>query len=611
MQTRWRVAPELSDEMRRRFPEIHPIALRLLVNRGISTQEAIDEFLEPDYEDLHDPFLFRDMERACERVWNAIGNGEKVVIHGDYDADGISGSTVLMTVFRDAAKRLGRDTDLFTSYLPHREKDGYGLRSENVERLAKDGAMLMITVDCGISCRSEIALAKEQGMDTIVVDHHQIPEKIPECIILHPLVEGETYPFKKLAAVGVAFKFACGFIAYAAQRGLVFEPGYEKWLMDLVSIATVTDVMPLIGENRTLERYGLVVLNKTRRPGLRKLIETAGLDLGDMDTASVGFSIGPRINAASRMEHADLAFKCLMAETEEDATEYAKRLDQANRDRQKYTEVIMTAAKREIVLQGEQSVHCVMGDGWSAGIVGLVAGRLVNEFGRPVFVFGRDGERIVGSGRGIPGFDVVRAMESAKEHIARFGGHPQACGLTIMGEENYAAFCRIVREYADEFLAGADLRPALDIDAALSMSQVSWDLADWMAKLEPFGEGNPRPKFLLRGLAVSAVDVIGKNKNTVRIAARGDLPKEAKLIGFNFVTKAEGVRAGMTIDAVVELGINAWNGTKEIQLKLVDVRPAETAVDRPAAIARPAAEAIPAGPRLQKGIVPPAGAAMQ
>ncbi len=577
MQFQWRVAPELSDEMRQRFPEVHPVALRLLVNRGISTQEAIDEFLEPDYEDLHDPFLFRDMERACTRVWDAIEKGEKVVIHGDYDADGISGSAVLMTTFRAAAKRLGKDPSLLMSYLPHREKDGYGVRPENVERLAKDGATLMITVDCGISCEPEITLAKTHGMDTIVVDHHQIPEKIPDCIILHPLVDGETYPFKKLAAVGVAFKFACGFITYCAKKGSPYEPGYEKWLMDLVSIATVTDVMPLIGENRTLERYGLMVLNKTKRIGLRKLIEAAGLEFGKMDTTSVGFAIGPRINAASRMEHAELAFKCLMAETEEDAVLYAGRLDQANRDRQKYTEEIMTAAKREVAAQGDKKIHCVIGDGWSAGIVGLVAGRIANERGRPVFVFGKEGERIVGSGRSIPEFDVVKAMECAKEHLARFGGHPQACGLTIIGDEKYAAFCAVVEQYAEKMLAGIDLRPAIEIDAELQMSQVTWDLVDWLAKLEPFGEGNPRPKFLLRSLDVSLVDYIGKSKNTVRVNARGDLPREAKLIGFNFVSKIEGICAGMTVDAVVEIGINAWNGTKEIQLKLVDIRVAENA----------------------------------
>lgn len=587
MDARWRLAPEISDETRQRFPDIHPVALRLLANRGLTTQEAVDEFLLPDYgQDLHDPFLFRQMETACERVWHALERGEKIVIHGDYDADGISGSAVLMTTFREAAKKLGKDPSLLGSYLPHREKEGYGIRTETVEKLAADGAKLMITVDCGISCRAEIARATELGMDTIVVDHHQIPEKIPECVILHPLVEGETYPFKKLAAVGVAFKFACGFIQYAnrvaaaANAGIsqVFEPGYEKWLLDLVSIATVTDFMPLVGENRTLERYGLVVLNKTRRIGLRKLIEAAGLEYGSMDTTSVGFSIGPRINAASRMEHAELAFKCLMAETEEEGAEYAARLNQANRDRQKYTEEIMAAARKIVAEQGDKRIHCVLGEGWSAGIVGLVAGKLVSETGRPVFVFGREGDRIVGSGRSIAEFNVVTAMERAAKHIARFGGHPQACGLTIEGLDNYDSVVTSFEAYADEILDGADLRPIMEIDAELRVSQVTWELVDWLAKMEPFGEGNPRPRFLMRGLEISSLDVIGKNKQTVRMTARGDLPKAAKLIGFNFVSRVEGLGPGTPIDAIVEVGVNEWNGNREIQLRMVDVRLASSMV---------------------------------
>lgn len=575
METRWKLSPPPSPELRQRFPELHPVTLRLLANRGIVTQKDVDEFLLPDYgQDLHDPYLFRQMEEACARVWRAIEDGEKVVIHGDYDADGVTGSVVLMTTFRAAAKRLGKDPSRFVSYIPHREKEGYGVRPETVEALAADGATLMITVDCGIGCAAEIALAKEKGMDTIVVDHHQIPERVPECVILHPLVEGEAYPFKKLAAVGVSFKFACGFVTYMAKRDAPLDAGFEKWLLDLVSIATVTDVMPLVGENRTLERYGLVVLNKTRRPGLRKLIEAAGLELGSLDTASVGFSIGPRINAASRMEHAELAFRCLMAETDEEAAALAEKLNQVNRDRQKYTEEIMIEAKKMVAEMGEKKIICVCGEGWNPGIVGLVAGRLVNDFGRPTFVFGKDGDRIVGSGRSIPGFDVVKAMEHAKEFLARFGGHPQACGLTIEGSKNYDGFVRLAEEYAERELAGKDLRPIVPVEADLRMSQVTWDLVAELEKFEPFGEANPRPRFALRDLLVSAVDVIGKNQNTVRITARGDLPKEAKLIGFNFVAKAEGIAPGMRVDAVVEIGINAWNGRKEIQLKLVDVAPA-------------------------------------
>lgn len=562
----------MSEEFRMRLADIPPVAAQLLWTRGIRDVDEARTFLEPKYErDLHDPFLFRHMERACERVWNAMENGERVIVHGDYDADGVTGSTVLLSTFRETARLVGADDTAFGSYIPHREHEGYGLRTETVEKLAADGASLIITVDCGISCAPEIARATELGVDTIVVDHHQIPERIPECIILHPLVEGETYPFKKLAAVGVAFKFACGFIAYAARKGVALPAGFDKWLLDLVAIATVTDFMPLVGENRALEKYGLVVLNRTKRIGLRKLIEAAGLKYGDMDTVSVGFSIGPRINAASRMDHADAALRTLLAETPEEATVLAEALNQLNRDRQKYTEEIMAAARKQLAEMGDRFAYVLCGDGWSAGIVGLVAGKLVTETGRPVFVCGKDGERIVGSGRSIEGFNVVAAMERAKEFLSRFGGHPQACGLTIFGDKNLEAFRASVEAYAKELLEGRDLRPEIVIDAELRASDVNWDLVDALEKLEPHGEGNARPRFLLRDLLVSSRDAIGKTGTHVRMTLRGDIPKEIRAIGFGMTERTKSCEPGQRVDIVGEIGINEWNGSRSIQVRLVDI----------------------------------------
>ncbi len=575
MERRWLLAEPPSEEMRQRFPELHPVAVQLLWNRHLTSQESVDEFLMPDYgQDLHDPFLFRDMERACERVWRAVERRERVVVYGDYDADGVTGSVLLMTVLRSLATKLGSDPALIRNYIPHREKEGYGLRREAIEAIAAEGAELLITVDCGISNAAEVALAREKGMDAIVVDHHQVPEKLPEAILVHPLVPGETYPYKYLAAVGVAFKFACGLIAYAARRGAAYEPGFEKWLLDLVAIATVTDFMPLVGENRTLERYGLIVLNKTRRVGLRKLIEAAGLKAGTLDTVSVGYAIGPRINAASRMDHARLAYETLMAETTEDAASFADKLNRLNADRQRYTEEVMREARSAMADEAaDKSIRLVAGDGWSAGIVGLVAGKLVSELGRPVIVFGKEGERYVGSGRGIPGFNLVAAMEAAKKTLTRYGGHPQACGLTIDGDGNFRQFCAIVEEFAARELGGQDLRPALAIDAALRLSQVTWDLVDWLAKFEPHGEGNPRPRFLLEGLLVSAVEPVGKDGRHARISVRGDTPKESKIIAFNMREAAQAVLPGGCLDAVVEIGVNVWNGHRSIQLKAVDIRP--------------------------------------
>jgi single-stranded-DNA-specific exonuclease len=497
---------------------------------------------------------------------------ETIVIHGDYDADGVCGSALLMSVFRQSMRMRGLDPALLSSYLPHRENEGYGIRVATVEKLAAQGTTLMITVDCGISCRTEIARAAELGMDTIVVDHHQIPEKIPECIILHPLVEGETYPYKSLAAVGVSYKFACAFIAYSAEKGFAFEPGYEKWLLDLVSIATVTDVMPLVGENRTLEKYGLIVLNKTKRPGLRALIEAAGLQFGKLDTVSVGFSIGPRINAAGRMDHARAAFDTLVAEDEASAKELAERLNQLNRDRQQLTERVVREARAMAKEAGPRKVQVIAGEGWPAGIVGLIAGRLVNDLGVPTFVFGREGDHMVGSGRSVPGFNLVAAMDTAAQHLVRYGGHPQACGLTISGDANLQAFRECVERYADEQLEGRDLRPFLRVDAELRTSQITWELAESILALEPHGEGNPRPVFLLRDVLVSSVTPVGKDGKHVRIGVRGDTPKEWKVIAFGKAEQAREFPPGCRADVLVELGFNEWNGTREIQLRAVDFR---------------------------------------
>lgn len=570
---RWDVLPEATAEQRAAFPELHPTVVQLLVNRGITDQEQVDRFLTPDFgQDIHDPFLLRNMRTACERLWSAMEAKEHIVIHGDYDADGVCGSAVLMTTFREAMRLRGLDTSLLTSYLPHRENEGYGIRIATVEKLAAQGAKLMITVDCGIGCAAEIARAKELGMDTIVVDHHQIPERIPECIILHPLVEGETYPYKSLAAVGVAYKFACAFITTCAEKGIAFEPGFEKWLLDLVSIATVTDVMPLVGENRTLEKYGLLVLNKTKRPGLRSLIEGAGLQWGKLDTVSVGFAIGPRINAAGRMDHARAAFDTLVAEDAATAKELAERLNQLNKDRQQLTERIVREARAMAKEAGPRRVQVIVGEGWPAGIVGLIAGRIVGELGVPTFIFGREGDHMVGSGRSVPGFNLVAAMDTAAPHLVRYGGHPQACGLTVSGDANLAAFRECVERYADEQLKDRDLRPFLRIDGELRTSQITWELAESILLLEPHGEGNPRPTFLLKGVLVASVTPVGRDGKHVRIGVRGDTPKEWKVIAFGKAEKARELTPGSRADVVVELGFNEWNGTREIQLRAVDFR---------------------------------------
>jgi single-stranded-DNA-specific exonuclease len=546
----------------------------LLSSRGVRTADEAERFLRPDFvRDIHDPFLFRQMRVACERLWQAIEENEKIAVHGDYDADGICGSVLMTDVLRFLCEARGRDwREMIVNYHPHREHDGYGIRVGTIDRFAEQGVSLMITVDCGISCADEIAHATTKGIDTIVVDHHEFdPEKLPKCILLHPRLPEEVYPFKYLAAVGVAFKFACGMLQFVREKGVSVPEGYEKWLMDLVSIATVTDVMPLVGENRVLEKFGLKVLNKTRRVGLRALIDVSGLKYGAMDTTSVGFAIGPRINAASRMDHANAAVETLLAMDESTAAVAAERLQELNKARQKYTQEVYAAAYAMALEQADKKALVVKGLGWLAGIVGLVAGKLLNEFGKPVFVFGDDGERMVGSGRAV-GFNVVTAMERAKEYLARFGGHPQACGLTIIGEENYTAFAESVWQYAEEVFGDAMPESTVELDGEVGLGEVTLELVEMLDALAPFGEGNREPKLLLRNVEVSGVVPVGKNGSHVQVYVRNSVTgEELKMIGFYLAAKMKDYVIGTRVDVVVELGVNEWQGRRTAQAKIVDV----------------------------------------
>lgn len=572
---RWRLADAPDSEMKERFSEMPDLVVSLLWNRGLRTRQEVDDFLSPDYvRHLHDPFLFKDMAAACELIWQTLKQGQPIVVYSDYDADGVTSAVVVISVLREAAAKLGQDPALVRSYIPHREKEGYGLRSETVQQLADQGMKLLISVDCGIGSAAEIAVAQAAGCRAIVVDHHQVPETVPDCLLLHPSAPGEDYPFKHLAAVGVSFKLASAFLSHCRDQGLDFIEGHEKWLLDLVAIATVTDVVPLLGENRVLERYGLFVLNRTRRLGLRQLIETAGLTPGRIDTSAIGFGIGPRINAASRLDHASLAFDCLMADSDSEGRRLAERLNQVNQERQRLTEQLTAAAKAEVRAHPERRIHVLAGDDWPAGVVGIIAGRLANQTGRPSFVFGKEGDRFVGSGRSVPEFDVMAALEQTKHCLARYGGHPQACGLTIEGESNYRQFVAEISEFADKVLAESDLRPAIDLEAEISTEQVTWSAIEWLDKFEPFGEANRLPRFLLSDLEVVSLACIGKDNRHARLMVRGSDQRTLKTIGFGLAETAVAFPPGSRIDAAVELGVNEWNGNREIQIKLIDIRPA-------------------------------------
>lgn len=572
---RWMVQEPVSPDVQRQFPEQGGIILQLLWNRGVRTQEEMDIFLGPDWSrDTFGPELFLHMSRAVERVFLALERGEVITIHGDYDADGTCGTAVLVTTLREVCRGLGFDEKKITTYIPHREKEGYGMSVETVEHLAAhEKTKLVITVDCGISNKPAIDRGVELGIDTIVCDHHTMPAELPtSAILIHPLVPGETFPNKFLCGTGVAFKLASALITEARQRGAAFPDGHEKWLLDLVAIATVTDVMPLRGENRVLEKYGLLVLNKTRRKGIQKLLDVAGSTLGELDTVSIGFQIGPRLNAAGRMTHASEALDLLIEEDDARATTLALRLHELNIERQKASQLMYEQAKRQIGDAQGESLIVAFQEGWGAGLVGLVAGKLMNDYNRPVLVVGQDGEKFVGSGRSIEGFDVTKALHHASEFLDKFGGHPQACGFSVTGVDRFQKAMAMMKTFAAEQMKPEDLEPRLSIDAELTLDDITWDVFDALQAFHPHGTGNPLPLFVSRGVRAASFSTVGRDGGHLKLRLQSQTGKLVEAIGFGFGAWTHKLSLGVLLDVVYEIQVNEWNGNRQLQIRIVDLQ---------------------------------------
>ncbi len=583
----WRVYDTVPDEIRARFPDLPLPITTLLYNRGITDPAEADAFLDPQYErDLHDPFLFRDMRKAVERLIAAIQKGERITIHGDYDADGVDASALLYTTL----KKLGANVHVF---LPHRELDGYGLVMKTVEKLGEDGTKVLITCDCGIANRPEIARGNELGIDTIITDHHALPVRqagmppeLPDAFAtIHPLVPGETYPDKGLAGGGVAFKLAQGLLQQARitipERCADIPVGWEKWLLDFAALSSVGDMVPLLGETRTLVRYGLVVMQKARRPGLKKMLERAGVldPLGlrkpkEITSETLAFQMCPRINAAGRMRHAEDAFRLLVTEDEDEAEICAVALEALNKDRQKAVEKIMFEARNQIVMgeQDKKEVLIVHGAEWPAGLVGLVAGKLSEEFYRPTFALGKKEDGWVGSGRGIPEFHMMEALSSMPEMFVKYGGHPQACGFTVR-HDAFDAFHEKMRGHATTVLSGLELIPTLWVDAEVRLSDINWELHGLLERFQPFGEKNREPRYLIKAAQVESAEAMGNEGKHLRLKLVDDGVR-MKVVGWRFGEWATRLTRGDRIDLVCTIEINEWNGNRELQVKIHDLRKA-------------------------------------
>lgn len=574
MHKRWRILEPATALPPEAFPGKHPVLATLLANRGITDAFEAESFLNPDFETgIHDPFRFARMADAVARVFAAFEAKEHITVHGDYDADGVTGSTLVITVLRELNTRLhgGEKGATIDHYIPHRDKEGYGLHRNTVDVLRERGTNLLITVDCGIACVDEIALAKTHGIETIVLDHHQFGDTLPDGYLIHPRLPGESYPFEHLAAVGVSWKFACGLLIEARRRGMDISEGWEKWLLDLVSIATVTDMVPLVGENRVLLTYGLKVLNKTRRLGLRTLVDAAR-SKGELNSESIGFSIGPRINAAGRMDHAELALTLLLAETDEDASRLAFELEQCNRARQKAVEKMMDRAQEMAESQERDSALVFWNSDWSPALVGLVAGRFLERTGKPVIAIGKHGSQWIGSGRSPAVYDITEAIKRAGDGmLTRSGGHVQACGFSFPEDDHAPMLSERLKADAAARLSAEDLIPERLIDAEIVLDEIDWRLVEAVETLEPYGMGNPRPVFVSRQLEIVDSGLVGSTGAHLRFSARSQGGRVQKFIGFKFGSRLEEMKPGTRVDVVYDIGVNEWNGRRDIQCKVVDI----------------------------------------
>ncbi|MCD4706005.1 single-stranded-DNA-specific exonuclease RecJ [bacterium] len=568
MQKEWKVLKKIDKELANKFLEINQITLQLLANRGITEQKEINEFLFSDYGSLNDPFLFSSMKDTVEIIEKAIKEKKKIVVFGDYDADGITSSAVLITCL----KELGAKCKV---YIPDRKNEGYGLNVKAIEILSKKKTDLIITVDCGISNREEVKKAKDLGMEVIITDHHYPSEKKPDCLIINAQVD-HNYPFRELAGVGVAFKLSQALLSKISKKNIAKKEAFEKWLLDLVAIGTIADCVPLVDENRILTKYGLVVLNKTKREGLKALVKKSALTFGEIDSTNVSFRLSPRINAAGRMDDAMIAYDLLMSSSCKKSDKIVEVLNQLNIERQKITDLIVKKAIKNIGENPKEKILFSLQKDCPMGILGLVAGRITSYYGKPSFMLTEKNQKITGSGRSIPKFNMIKTLNEMSDLFFHFGGHSQACGLTLKNKDDLDNFKNRILKIANSGLTEKDLLPVLKIDAEIDLSDINWNFFDDLAKFAPFGQNNSKPLFLTKNLKLLYSREVGKNGNHLKFSVSDDAYQGGcgwDCIGFGIAENWRGkLKQGDLVDLVYYIEENCWNGTREIQLKIIDLK---------------------------------------
>ncbi len=538
---------------------IPPLVANILLKRGVTD---FDPFLYPDTSKLYDPFLMKGMREAVARIIRAIESGETITVYGDYDADGITSTAILVRFLR----LRGAQVDY---YIPGRLQEGYGVNNQAIETIAGGGSTLLITVDCGITATAEVEHAKTVGLDVIVTDHHECKDEIPDAVaVLNPKQKDCSYPFEKLAGVGVVFKLLQ---ALCMELKLHLQELFDETL-DLVAIGTVADVMPLLDENRILVKNGLEQISYTQNKGLKALAKQAEISLRDMTTGTIGYGIAPRINAAGRVGDPRCAVELLLATEDRCAEELARELDIENKNRQASEQLIFeeaTSILSENPALMEAPVLVLAHEGWHHGIIGIVASKMTERFHKPCILISLHDGVGKGSGRSIKPFNLFAALDACRDDLIKFGGHDLAAGLTLP-EEKIEDFRKHINAHAESMLEKEDFIPVLTLDAELPLLYMNLNTVDKLSVMAPYGMANPNPVFVCRNLTVTGIRVLSEGKH-IRLTL-SDGTYTAYAIGFSMGALGETIKLQDKVDIVFTLDINVYRGEQQVQIQLRDLR---------------------------------------
>jgi len=562
--TKWVVKNQIEGDF-----SIEKLFKAILQNRNIKN---VKDFLNPDISKIPSFEKLHDSKTAAEKIVNAVKEKKKIVIYGDYDVDGISGTCLLWSfLYFELSEFLNlKKEDLnILPYIPDRVDEGYGLSVESLEKLKEQGVDLLITVDCGV--RDKELIKKYKDIEFIVTDHHLLPDDILENLdypLVHQLYPGNGYPFSSVCGAFVAF-----LLILAIKKSVGMESSFEKntQYLDLVALSTVTDIMPLHGVNRIVVKHGLETIRKGERLGLSKLSETANIELENISTYHLGYLLGPRLNASGRIGSAMDGLKLLSTKNASQAQELANKLDSLNFERQRLTSEILKQAREKILSEDLKSLIFVTGEGWNEGIIGLVASKLQEEFYRPVIIVTKNEGEIKGSARSINGLNITEVIETFSEFLIKFGGHAQAAGFSVK-EGSLDEFREKIVEYVQDNLGKELLDKTIDIDVVLNTKDLNMELAENLLKLEPFGYGNKKPLFLLEKVVVVNKKVLGKDQNHMKLEIKGEGSGVEEAIMFNCLDDIEKIKVDDVIDLVGCVGINEWNNLTKVQFEVKDWR---------------------------------------